>query len=156
MPRLSRQDFLSYIRSFNTRSYEHQHSFYARDITMTLPDPAVPVLHGPDAVSKHYAQVHSVAEETVVPMVVVTEDDHVFFEMEVYFKYSVDTDKGVHSTTARKGDVFKVTVWALYVISEEGKMQSIRCSLWEERMFGQVEVEPLIEESRSRAQVDLR
>ncbi|KAK4628295.1 uncharacterized protein CLAFUR5_04448 [Fulvia fulva] len=156
MPRLSRQDFLSYIRSFNTRSYEHQHTFYAPDITMTLPDPAVPILRGPEAISKHYAQVHRVAEETVVSMVVVTEYDHVFFEMEVYFKYVVDTDKDVHGTTVQEGDVFKVTVWALYVIDEAGKMRSIRCNLWEEKMLGQFEMGPLIEESRSRAQVDLR
>lgn len=91
-----------------------------------------------------------------MPMVVVTEDDHVFFEMEVYFKYFVDTEKGPHSMTVKKDDVFKATIWALYITDVEGKMQSMRCNLWEEKMLGQVEVAPLIDESRSRAQVDLR
>lgn len=89
-------------------------------------------------------------------MVVMNDGDKVFFEMEVYFKYTTDTDKGVHSQKVRKGDVFTVTVWALYDLDERGKMVKIRCNLWEERMLGQVEVGPLIEESRGRAQEDLK
>lgn len=156
MTLLSRHDFLSYIKAFNTRDYEHQHSFYAANVTLILPDPAVAPLHGSAAITKHYSQVHSVAQETVIPMVVMNDGDKVFFVMEVYFKYLVDTDQGVHSRSAQKDDVFKVTVWALYDIDAEGKMATIRCTLWEEKMLGQVDVEPLITESRSRAQEDLR
>lgn len=123
---------------------------------MTLPDPAVAPLKGPAAIAKHYSGVHGVAQETVVPMVVMNDKDKVFFEMEVYFKYITDTDEGVHSQKVKKGDVFKVTVWALYDLDERGRMLTIRCNLWEEKMLGQVDVEPLIRESRSRAQEDLR
>lgn len=154
--RLSREDFLSYIQAFNTRNYEHQHSFYAPDVVMILPDPAIPPLEGSEAITKHYSGVHGVAKETLVPMVVMNDRDRVFFLMEVYFQYLVDTDEGVHSQKVKKDDVFKVTVWALYDIDEAGKMATIRCNLWEERMYGQVDVAPLIEESRSRAQADLR
>ncbi|KAK4503676.1 hypothetical protein PRZ48_004591 [Zasmidium cellare] len=84
-PRLDRTSFLTYIHAFNTRSYETQHAFYSPSITMTLPDPRVPVLHGPEEISAHYAQVHSVAEETVVPMNVLCEGEGVFLEMEVFF-----------------------------------------------------------------------
>lgn len=155
-PRLSREAFVSYIRSFNTRAYTQQHSFYAEDIVMILPDPAIPPLKGKDAISQHYSGVHGLADETVVPMVVVTEGDHIFFEMEVYFKYKTATTEGVHGQTVKQGDVFKVVVWALYAINEDGKMQSIRCNLWEEKLLGPVDLEPLIRESKTRAQGDLR
>ncbi|KAI5359601.1 putative NTF2-like domain superfamily, SnoaL-like domain-containing protein [Septoria linicola] len=155
-PRLSREDFISYIRAFNTRDYAHQHSFYASNVVLILPDPAIPPLHGSDAITAHYSGVHSVAKETLVPMVVMNDRDHVAFLMEVYFQYTKDTDEGVHNQRVKEGDVFKVTVWALYEIDEAGKMGTIRCDLWEEKMYGQVDVQPLIEESRSRAQEDLR
>lgn len=71
-------------------------------------------------------------------------------------RYTCDTDRGVHGTTAKEGDVFKVVVWALYDIEEEGKMSRIRCSLWEEKMLGQVDVKAYVSESKSRAQEDLR
>lgn len=156
MPALSRKDFLSYIHSFNTRNYAHQHSYYAHDVVMTLPDPAIPPLKGPEAIAKHYEGVHGLAQETVVPMVVMNDGDKVFFEMDVYFKYVKDTDQGVHSTKVLKDDVFKVTVWALYDINEEGKMLRIRCNLWEEKLLGQMNVDQLVSESRSRAQTDLQ
>lgn len=155
-PRLSRKDFLSYLKAFNTRDYKFQHSFYAQNVTLTLPDPAVPPLKGPSAIAQHYDGVHSLTKETVVPMTVMNDGDKVFLVMEVYFKYLKDTDEGVHSQKVKKDDVFKVQVWALYDIDEEGKMLTIRCNLWEEKLFGQVDVEPLIAESRSRAQEDLR
>ncbi|KXT03039.1 hypothetical protein AC578_652 [Pseudocercospora eumusae] len=155
-PRLSREDFLTYIRHFNTRSYEKQHSFYAKDVVLILPDPAIPPLRGSEAIAAHYSGVHSLAQETVVPVVVMNDREHVFFEMEVYFKYIVDTDQGVHSQTVKKDDVFKVIVWALYDINEQGKMTKIRCNLWEEKLLGQVDVDELIQESKSRAQVDLQ
>lgn len=155
-PLLSRTDFLAYIKAFNTRDYTFQHSFYSPSITMILPDPAIPPLLGPAAISQHYAQVHSVARETVVPITVLNDNDKVFFVMEVYFQYLMDTDEGVHGKKVKEGDVFSVTVWALYDLDERGKMVRIRCNLWEERMLGKVEVGPLIEESRGRAQEDLR
>ncbi|KXT15191.1 hypothetical protein AC579_3941 [Pseudocercospora musae] len=154
--RLSREDFLAYIQHFNTRNYENQHSFYAKDVVLILPDPAIPPLQGSEAIAAHYSGVHSLAHETVVPMVVMNDCEHVFFVMEVYFKYIVDTDQGVHSQTVKKDDVFKVTVWALYDIDEQGKMARIRCNLWEEKLLGQVDVDELIQESKSRAQLDLR
>lgn len=155
-PRLSRQDFLTYIQSFNTRNYAHQHSFYAENVTLILPDPAIPPLKGSAAITKHYSGVHAVADETVVPMVVMNDGDKVFLLMEVYFRYTVDTDEGVHSQKVKKGDVFKVTVWALYDIDDAGKMETIRCNLWDEKLFGQVDVDRLISESKARAQPDLR
>ncbi|KAF2169288.1 hypothetical protein M409DRAFT_20514 [Zasmidium cellare ATCC 36951] len=155
-PRLPRSLFLQYISHFNTRSYALQHAFYSPTITMTLPDPLVPTLHGPEEISRHYAQVHSVAEETVVPVKVLCEGEGVFLEMEVFFRYIVDTDQGVHGRTAREGDVFKVVVWAVYDIDAVGKMRRIRCSLWDERMLGQVDVGECVREARGRAMGDLR
>lgn len=71
-------------------------------------------------------------------------------------RYTCETDQGVHGMTAKTGDVFKVTVWALYDIDEQGKMSRIRCNLWEEKMLGQVDKEQRVRESKSRAQEDLR
>lgn len=77
--------------------------------------------------------------------------------MGLRFRYTCDTDKGVHGMTAKVGDVFKVTVWALYDIDEGGKMSRIRCNLWEEKMLGQVDVGECERESKARAaQEDLR
>lgn len=89
-------------------------------------------------------------------MVVMNDGDRVFFVMEVYFKYTTNTDHGVHGQMVKKGDIFTVTVWALYDLDAEGKMVQIRCNLWEEKMLGQVEVGSLIEDSKSRAQEDLQ
>lgn len=68
---------------------------------MILPDHRVPPLQGPDAISKHYAQVHSVADETVVPVCVLCEGVNVFLEMEVYFRYVCSPHPFPHPYTCR-------------------------------------------------------
>lgn len=153
-PNLSRQEFLEYILAFNLADYKKQHSFYTKDVTLTLPDPAIPTIHGSEGILKHYAPLHDKAIEKIVPMVLMNEDDKIFYMMESYFRFKKPTNM-LHGFDVKEGDVVKITCSAYYKL-EGKKMKSILCGLYKQEHLGQVDLAPLIEESQSRAESDLR
>lgn len=155
MPELSCEEFLEYIRAFNSRDYEKQHSFYDPHVTLTIPDPKVGTLYGSQGIKDHYGPLHADADETVVPIVVVTEGNKLFFIMDAYFKYKRKTDQAVHGHVVEAGDVLKVTVWAYYVL-EKKKMTKIVCNLFNDEFLGKVDLKKYVMESQSRADPGLR
>ncbi len=155
MSNLTRIEFLDYIRAFNEKDYDKQHAFYHESVELVIPDPKVGTLKGSSGIMQHYASVHALADETVIPMVVMAERDKLFLLMEAYFKYKRDTDQAVHEHNVRQGDVLKVTVWALYGM-EGKKMKHITCNLFKDELLGQVDIKACVRDSESRAEPDLR
>jgi hypothetical protein len=157
MPNLTLNQFLDYIRAFNSRDYEKQHSYYASDVQLIIPDPAIGALHGSEGIKEHYAPIHAAATETVIPITVLVDRNKIFFEMEAYFQYFKATDRAVHGYKVEPGDVIKITSWALYDIDESGKMKRIVCNLFAQELIqGQGDVKGLIKDSESRADSDVR
>jgi ketosteroid isomerase-like protein len=147
---ISRREFLRYIEAFNAKDYATQHSFYHSDVRLVIPDPKVGTLYGPAGIMNHYSVVHDLAEETVVPMIVLIDGDLVFFIMETYFRYTKPTDHAVHGHKVRVGDVIRVKVWATYEM-KDGKMLQIRCNGLTDELLGQIDVDKAIEDSWNRA-----
>ncbi|KAJ5113520.1 hypothetical protein N7456_002054 [Penicillium angulare] len=147
---MSLKHFLDYIKAFNARDYKLQHSFYHKDVTLTIPDPEIGTLIGSDGIMNHYAKVHANAKETVVPMFVMMDEKRIFFSMEAYFYYTKAIDNAVHSHKVNPGDVIRVKVWAVYEM-RGGKMAQITCSALSDELLGQVNVDDLIKESWDRA-----
>lgn len=156
MSHLTREDFLDYIRAFNLKDYKAQHAFYADNVTLTIPDPAVGTLCGSAQILDHYRPVHDAAEETVIPMEVLIDEaqNKVFFMMETYFEYKKSV-KGVHDFKVEAGDVIKVTVWAYYE-NEGKKMKKIVCNLFEDQCLGKINAIEYKRESESRANPNVR
>ncbi|RAH46896.1 nuclear transport factor 2 family protein [Aspergillus brunneoviolaceus CBS 621.78] len=150
MASLSLRQFLEYIRAFNAKDYQKQHSFYHPDVRLVLPDPEVGTLVGSEGIMNHYAVLHATAEETVVPILVMVDQGRIFFVMETYFRYCQATDRAVHGYNAQAGDVIKVTVWALYDM-DGGKMKHITCNGLHHEFLGTADVNLPINESWSRA-----
>ena len=152
---LTRGEFCDYIQAFNAKDLEKQHAFYHDKVELIIPDPTIGTLEGSSGIREHYKSVHALANETVIPILVMTEPGKVFFIMEAYFQYLVDTDKAVHEHKVKQGDVLKVTVWAFYTL-EDRKMKKITCNLFDHQLLGQVNVKTCIRDSESRAEPDLR
>ncbi|PYI33180.1 hypothetical protein BP00DRAFT_132266 [Aspergillus indologenus CBS 114.80] len=93
MASLSLRQFLEYIRAFNAKDYQKQHSFYHPDVRLVIPDPEVGTQVGSAGIMNHYAVLHATAEETVVPILVMIDQGHIFFVMETYFRYVQATDR---------------------------------------------------------------
>lgn len=148
-PSLSLKESLNYIKAFNAKDYPLQHSFYDKDVTLTIPDPEIGTLVGSKGVMDHYSGVHAKARETVVPMIVMMDEKRIFFSMEAYFYYLIATDDAVHSHKVNSGDVIRVKVWALYDM-KDGKMAKIVCNALGDELLGQVNVDDMIKESWSR------
>ncbi|KAI5922989.1 hypothetical protein F4810DRAFT_671191 [Camillea tinctor] len=155
MPKFTLSEFLEYLRAFNARDYEKQHSFYAEGVELALPDPRVPVLKGSPAVKNHYNSIHADADEFVVPIVVLIDRGRVFLQMHAYFRYK-NKAKGVHGLDVNPGDVVKIDCGGLYDLDQNNKMSKITCYLFGEEFLGQQDVKEKIRESESRADPDLR
>ncbi|KAJ5368661.1 uncharacterized protein N7496_008421 [Penicillium cataractarum] len=155
MTTLTLQDFLTYIHAFNAQNYTLQHTFYHRTVSLTLPDPDIPPLKSSPAIQSHYDTIHALAHETVVPMIVLIDANRVFFSMEAYFQYRIDTDNAVHGYSVKAGDVIRVKVWAVYEIVE-GKMGAIVCCAVGDECLGKVEIGDVVAESWGRADESVR
>ncbi|KAJ5134029.1 hypothetical protein N7448_000949 [Penicillium atrosanguineum] len=154
-PLLSLKEFLMYIAAFNARDYKLQHSFYHDDLKMVIPDPEIGTLFGSTGIMNHYDLVHADAQETVVPMFVIINENRIFLSMEAYFFYTRATDKAVHSHKVKPGDVIRVKVWAVYDM-QDGKMACITCNALGDEFLGEVDVDELITISWSRADDDVK
>lgn len=155
-PKLSVPDFLDYIRAFNSKDYTKQHSYYSDTIELVIPDPRIGALKGKFGIATHYAHIHDNAEETVIPIIVLSDRGRVFFQMETYFHYFNATDRAVHDYTVVPGDVVKICSCAVYDLNQDGKMTRITCHLFSEEKLGKVDVKERIRDSESRADADLR
>lgn len=152
---ITKEEFLNYIRAFNKRDYDKQHSFYHEKVELTIPDPAIGTLKGSNGIMEHYKPIHANADETVIPMVVMIDGNRIFFVMEAYFLYKNATDRAVHDYKVTPGDVLKITSWAIYDM-EDKKMKTITCNLFAEELLGKVDVNEHIRDSEKRADPDVR
>ncbi len=59
----TREAFIDYVRSFNTKSYKRQHSYYGDKVSLKLPN--IPALYGSDSIQEHYDFIHGLADETL-------------------------------------------------------------------------------------------
>ncbi|KAJ5714975.1 uncharacterized protein N7483_012156 [Penicillium malachiteum] len=100
---ISLKHFLEYLKAFNAKDYNLQHSFYHKNVTLAIPDPEIGTLIGSNGIMNHYATVHASAKETVVPMFVIMDEKRIFLNMEAYFCYTKATDKAVHSHKTKPG-----------------------------------------------------
>ncbi|KAH6974416.1 hypothetical protein BKA56DRAFT_619359 [Ilyonectria sp. MPI-CAGE-AT-0026] len=155
MPRLEISEFLDYLRAFNKKDYDKQHAFYADNIQLIVPDPAIGTLKGSKGIMDHYGPVHANADEFVIPISVMSDRGKVFLQMESYFKY-LNKAKGVHDIDVVPGDIIKITTCALYDLDEQNKMTLIRCYLGSAEKLGQVDLKEVIRDSEGRASPDLR
>ncbi|KAH8773738.1 hypothetical protein F5883DRAFT_615265 [Diaporthe sp. PMI_573] len=155
-PHLSVPDFLEYIRAFNDTDYDKQHSFYADDVKLVIPDPAIGTLEGKAGIRKHYQPIHAAAKEKVIPLIVMSDRGRVFLKMDAYFLYEKEVEKAVHDYHVYPGDVVKISNCAIYDLDEEGKMKTIHCYLFQQELLGKVDLKGCIRDSESRADPDLR
>ncbi|KAH8896902.1 hypothetical protein GQ53DRAFT_890378 [Thozetella sp. PMI_491] len=149
-------EFLNYIRAFNARDYAAQHAFYTDDVELVLPDTTVGTLKGKGGIMAHYGAIHANADETVVPLIVMSDRGRVFLQMEAYFYYKNEVEQAVHNYHVHPGDVIRIRCCAIYDLAEGGKMRRITCYLFGEELLGKVDVRDKIKESENRADADLR
>lgn len=149
MAGITREKFIDYIRAFNSRDVQRQHSYYHPEIDLRLPEVA---LHGSKEIIEHYDRLLANAEETVVPITLLSNEDNtkLFFEMHTYFHYTADNESGINDYALKKGDVVKLVVWAIYIV-EGGKMRSITCNLFKSEILGQVDCNSAIRKSQAQA-----
>lgn len=156
MEPFTRSDFLDYVQAFNSKDFDKQYSFYRDDITLDIPDPQTGLLCGKTGIRNHYLPLFEVAEEYIVPMVIMVDGERVFYIMESYFLYKKKLDEGgVFGFKVDVGDLIKIRVWAYYEL-RGGKFQSIVCNLHKKWFLGKVDMKEAICESQSRAAEDLR
>ncbi|KAJ5380058.1 uncharacterized protein N7496_002486 [Penicillium cataractarum] len=156
MAPFTHNDFLEYVKSFNAKDFDKQYSFYHDDITLDIPDPQTGILRGKAGIRNHYLPLFDVADEYIVPMVIMVDGERVFYIMESSFRYNKRLDEGgVFGFKVDDGDVIKIRVWAYYEI-REGKFQSIVCNLFQKWFLGKVDMKEAIRESQSRATEGLR
>lgn len=148
--------FLDYIRAFNNKDYPGQHAFYSDDVELALPDPTIDSLKGKAAIEEHYKKIHDIAEEAVIPIIVLSDRGRIFLQMEAYFKFKKEVEHSVLGLHVFQGDVLKLTTCAIYDLDEQGKMQRIKCHLFSHELFGDVDMKARIKDSESRADPDLR
>ena len=148
--------FLDYLRAFNKADYSAQHSFYTDDVELVLPDPAIDTLKGKKAVLAHYQLIHASAKETVVPIIVLSDRNKIFLQMEAFFVYQREVEHAVHDYHVYPSDVIKISCCAVYDLDAEGKMKRITCHLFNQELLGKVDIENEIKESQSKADIDLR
>ncbi|KAJ3549219.1 hypothetical protein NM208_g602 [Fusarium decemcellulare] len=154
--KLHAQDFLGYVRAFNSTNYPAQHAYYTNDVELVLPDPAIPTLKGSSAIMDHYKPIHASADEIVVPIIVMSDRGRLFLQMETYFHYKEEVKRAVHDYHVHAGDVVKIHCCAIYHLDDDGKMKRITCYGFSQELLGQVDIEEKIRESESRADADLR
>ena len=152
---LTRQEFLEYIKAFNDRDYEKQYSYYHDDVTLDIPDPQTGILYGKEGIKGHYLPLFNVAEEVLVPMVIMVDGDKIFYLMESYFLYRQKVDKAVFGYRVQPGDIIKIESWAYYQLVD-GKMKKIVCNVRKNQCLGKVDLKEYLRESESRAETDLR
>ncbi|KAF7539065.1 hypothetical protein G7054_g2478 [Neopestalotiopsis clavispora] len=152
---ISREEFLKYVRAFNAHDFEVQHSYYHEDVTLDLPDPQTPLLVGSEGIKSHYIPLFEVADEVLVPLVVAIDGHNIFYIMECYFTYKKKLPHGVFGHAVDVGDIVKIQVWAHYVVAD-GKMKTIVCNLLKDTFLGKANLEEAIEESKSRADEELK
>jgi hypothetical protein len=152
----TRDDFLEYVKAFNAKGFDKRYAFYHDDIMLDIPDPQTGLLRGKAGIRDHYLPLFDVADEYIVPMVIMVDNNQVFYIMESYSRYKQKLDKGgVLGFKVDTGDVIKIRVWAYYEI-RDGKFQSIVCNLWKKWFLGQVDMEEAIRDSQNRAAEVLR
>ncbi|KAM5344660.1 hypothetical protein ACJ41O_013195 [Fusarium nematophilum] len=154
--KLDAQRFLGYIRAFNAADYPAQHAYYADGVELVLPDSAIPTLKGSSAIMEHYKAIHASADETVVPIIVLSDRGRLFLQMEAYFHYREEVEKAVHDYHVYAGDVVRIRCCAIYDLNDDGKMERITCYGFSQELLGQVDIKDKIRESESRADADLR
>ncbi|KAL1847378.1 hypothetical protein Daus18300_013963 [Diaporthe australafricana] len=154
--KLDVSQFLEYLRAFNARDYETQHSFYAPQVELVLPDADIGTLKGSSAIMEHYRPIHENADEKVIPLIVMSDRGRIFLHMNAYFVYKNEVAKAVHDYHVHPGDVIKIDNCAIYDLDAQGKMKRITCRLFKQELLGQVDIKEKIRESESRADPDLR
>lgn len=68
-------------------------------------------------------------------MIVLIDKQRIFFSMEAYFQYRIDTDNAVHGYSVKTGDVIRVKAWAVYEVVE-GKMGAVECCAVGDELWG--------------------
>ncbi|KAK2073428.1 hypothetical protein P8C59_007713 [Phyllachora maydis] len=147
----SKTDFLDYCRAFNRRDYAAMASYYTADVALTLPDPAAPALHGRGAVVEYYERLHATADETVVPVVLMADAARMFYVMDAYVRCKRAAACLLGYDDVGVGDVVMMRIWALYELSDEGRIARIECRLVKRALLGTVDLEERLEESRRAA-----
>jgi len=155
MPHLPIDQFLEYVKAFNRRDYEKQHSYYTSDIELILPDASLAALKGSAAIMEHYKNLHAQAEEVVVPMVAMSERHRVFYMMDAYLKYHEEVERGFKGYHVYAGDVIKMEIWAVYDVRADGKIKKITCNLYRCELLGQVEMQERVCHSKARSDLGL-
>jgi len=155
MAKYSVEHFLDYVRAFNTRDWEKQHSYYTEDVTLELP-PADgnPVLRGSAGIKGHYSALLDNFKESIVPIELMIEEHKIFFRMETNF-LAKNAAHGPAGFECEAGDVIRVDVWAFYVM-EGGLMKSIVTNQLAGEFLGHSKtLAERIKESQARARKDL-
>lgn len=152
MAAITPEDFLLYIKAFNAKDFETQHSFYHPDVELLLPaEEKEPVLRGSAGISQHYSRIFSHYHERLVPIEVIANERRVFFVMEVIFHAIKPVSVGIGKLAWESGDLGRQTVWALYDI-EGGKMKKIVCNQEKIEFFGKSKTfDQALLESQSRS-----
>ncbi|KAI1841304.1 hypothetical protein JX265_005752 [Neoarthrinium moseri] len=154
-PIISREEFLKYVRAFNAHDFEVQHSFYHKDVTLSLPDPQTSLLKGSEGIKAHYEPLFEAADEILVPIAVALDGHNIFYIMHSYFTYKKKLPAGVFGHAVEPGDIIKICVWAHYVVMD-GKMKTIVCNLLYDSFLGKANLDEALAESRNIADPDLQ
>lgn len=155
MTKYTTEHFLDYVRAFNTRDWDKQHSYYTEDVTLDLP-PADgnPTLRGSASIKGHYGPLLDNFKECLVPIELMIEEDKILFIMETNFQ-AKKAARGPAGFDCAVGDIIRVEVWAFYRM-EEGLMKSIITNQLTGEFLGQTKtLAERIKESQTRARKDL-
>lgn len=104
----------------------------------------------------HYKKIHAVCEEAVIPIIVVSDRNRIFFQMETYFKFTQEVERIVLDLHVYPGVVLKLSCCAVYDLDSEGKMREITGHLFGHEPLGDLDMKERIKDSESRADADLR
>ncbi|KIX01715.1 uncharacterized protein Z518_09441 [Rhinocladiella mackenziei CBS 650.93] len=157
MSSLTAEEFLKYIKAFNSRDFKTQHSFYHPEVELLLPaEEKEPVLKGSDGIFNHYARIFSYYNEHLIPIEIMANGRRLFFVMETLFQAANPISNGIAKRAWEPGDLGRMTVWALYDL-EDGKMKKIVCNQEKFEWFGKSKsFEQALEESQSRTAPEFR
>ncbi|KIX08668.1 uncharacterized protein Z518_03325 [Rhinocladiella mackenziei CBS 650.93] len=151
MTKYTTEHFLGYIKAFNAKDWDVQHSYYAKDVVLDLPrGDNLPTYRGSEGIKSHYGPLLDKFTETIVPIELMIEEDRIFFIMETSFQAKTETI-GPSGFTCTPGDIIRVTVWAFYKM-EGGLMKTITTNQLHGEFIGKrMTLEETIKDSQSRA-----
>lgn len=152
----TRNEFLQYVKAFNEKDFEVQHSFYHPNVELLLPaEENEPVLKGSGEIANHYERIFGHYQERLIPIEIMTSDSRLFFLMETLFRATKPVTVGIGRRSWEPDDLGRLTVWALYEF-EDGKMKKIMCNQEKFEFFGKTKTfDQGLQESHARSSPNL-